>query len=65
MKIQQALELLMDRKDLQAADMESVMRQVMTGEATPAQMGGFLVALRMKGESVDEVAAAAKVMKHF
>lgn len=63
MKIQQALELLIDRKDLQAADMESVMRQVMTGEATPAQIGGFLVALRMKGESVDEVAAAAKVMR--
>lgn len=63
MKIQQALELLIDRKDLQAADMESVMRQVMTGEATPAQIGGFLIALRMKGETVDEVAAAAKVMR--
>lgn len=63
MKIQQALELLIDRKDLRPADMESVMRQVMTGEATPAQIGGFLIALRMKGESVDEVAAAAKVMR--
>ena len=63
MKIQQALEVLIERKDLKAADMESVMRQVMTGEATPAQIGGFLVALRMKGESVDEVAAAAKVMR--
>lgn len=63
MNIQQALELLIERKDLQAADMESVMRQVMTGEATPAQIGGFLIALRMKGETVDEVAAAAKVMR--
>jgi len=63
MNIQQALELLIDRKDLQVADMESVMRQVMTGEATPAQIGGFLIALRMKGETVDEVAAAAKVMR--
>ncbi len=63
MNIQQALELLIERKDLQASDMESVMRQVMTGEATPAQIGGFLIALRMKGETVDEVAAAAKVMR--
>ncbi|ASJ71690.1 anthranilate phosphoribosyltransferase [Granulosicoccus antarcticus] len=63
MKIQQALEQLIDRKDLPAADMELIMRQVMTGEATPAQIGGFLIALRMKGETVDEVAAAAKVMR--
>lgn len=63
MKIQQALEQLIDRKDLQAAEMESVMRQVMTGEATPSQIGGFLIALRMKGETVDEVAAAARVMR--
>jgi anthranilate phosphoribosyltransferase len=63
MKIQQALEQLLNRQDLQPDDMESVMRQVMTGEATPAQIGGFLVALRMKGETVDEVAAAASVMR--
>lgn len=63
MKIQQALEHLINRKDLSAADMELVMRQVMTGEASPAQIGGFLIALRMKGETVDEVAAAAKVMR--
>ncbi len=63
MNIQQALESLIERKDLQAADMESVMRQVMTGEATPAQIGGFLIALRMKGETVEEVAAAARVMR--
>ncbi|NND89508.1 MAG: anthranilate phosphoribosyltransferase [Granulosicoccus sp.] len=63
MKIQQALEHLLSGHDLPSADMESVMRQVMTGEATPAQIGGFLIALRMKGESVDEVAAAASVMR--
>jgi anthranilate phosphoribosyltransferase len=63
MKIQQALEQLLDRQDLPASDMESVMQQVMTGEATPAQIGGFLIALRMKGETVDEVAAAARVMR--
>lgn len=63
MKIQNALACLLEHKDLAPAEMESVMQQVMTGEATPAQIGGFLVALRMKGETVDEVAAAARVMR--
>lgn len=63
MKIQEALGQLLERTDLQPDDMESVMRQIMTGEATPSQIGGFLVALRMKGETVDEVAAAASVMR--
>ncbi len=63
MKIQQALDLLLDGQNLQHDQMTAVMRQIMTGEATPAQIGGFLIALRMKGESVDEVAAAASVMR--
>ncbi len=63
MKIQQALERLLDKEDLSGDEMTAVMLQVMTGESTPAQIGGFLVALRMKGESVDEVAAAASVMR--
>lgn len=61
--IQQALEHLLRREDLSAEQMDAVMNQIMTGEATPSQIGGFLVALRMKGESVDEVAAAAGVMR--
>lgn len=63
MKIQQALDQLVSGIDLSPGDMEMVMRQVMTGDATPSQIGGFLVALRMKGETVDEVAAAATVMR--
>ena len=40
-----------------------MMEQIMTGEATPAQIGGFLIALRMKGETIDEITAAAEVMR--
>jgi len=63
MKIQQALERLLNKDDLSSEQMSAVMQQVMTGEASPAQIGGFLIALRMKGETVDEVAAAASVMR--
>lgn len=63
MNIQQALQELLERNNLSSEDMDSVMREVMTGKATSAQIGGFLVALRMKGETVDEVAAAAAVMR--
>ncbi|MEE9322784.1 MAG: anthranilate phosphoribosyltransferase [Granulosicoccus sp.] len=63
MNIQTALERLLARQNLSTEEMSDVMRLVMTGEATPSQIGGFLVALRMKGETVDEVAAAASVMR--
>lgn len=45
--------------------MTEVMKQIMTGECTPAQIGGFLVGLRMKGETVDEISAAAAVMREL
>jgi anthranilate phosphoribosyltransferase len=43
--------------------MGAVMQAIMTGETTPAQIGGFLIGLRMKGETIDEIAAAAEVMR--
>ena len=63
MDMQGAIKAVIEKNDLSAEDMTDVMRLIMTGEATPAQVGGFLVGLRMKGETVDEVAAAAAVMR--
>ena len=63
MDIATAIANVVERHDLSASDMEAVMRSIMTGQATPAQIGGFLIGLRMKGETVDEIAAAAKVMR--
>jgi anthranilate phosphoribosyltransferase len=65
MDIKQAIARVIDRHDLEPDDMTAVMRQIMTGGATPAQIGGFLVGLRMKGESVAEIAAAAGVMREL
>ncbi len=63
--MQAAIKTVLARKDLSADEMNNVMRIIMTGEATPAQIGGFLVGLRMKGETVDEIASAAKVMREL
>jgi len=65
MNIQSAIQRVIDKQDLSAAEMNQIMRIIMTGEATPAQIGGFLIGLRMKGESVDEIAAAATVMREL
>jgi len=63
MDMQSAIKAVTEHKNLSSGEMESVMRLIMTGEATPAQVGGFLIGLRMKGETVEEVAAAASVMR--
>lgn len=65
MKIPQAINQILAHKDLSSEEMTSVMRTIMTGGATPAQIGGFLIGLRMKGESVSEIAAAAAVMREL
>ena len=65
MDMQSAIKAVTENKDLSTEEMTSVMRLIMTGEATPAQVGGFLIGLRMKGETVEEVAAAASVMREL
>ena len=65
MNIQQAIATAVDHRDLSTDEMILVMRQVMGGEATPAQIGGLLIALRMKGESIDEITGAAQVMREL
>jgi len=65
MDIKQALEAAINHQDLATEEMIGVMRQIMRGEATAAQIGGFLVALRMKGESLDEIEGAAIVMREL
>jgi anthranilate phosphoribosyltransferase len=61
--IQQAIGHLLRREDLSVEMAEQVMDQIMEGAATPAQIGGFLLALRMKGESVDEITGCARAMR--
>jgi anthranilate phosphoribosyltransferase len=65
MMIQEAIQSVLDRRNLSRDEMTAVMRHIMTAEATPAQIGGFLVGLRMKGETVDEITAAAAVMREL
>ncbi len=61
--IQQAIARLVERQDLSREEMAQVMDEVADGGATPAQVGAFLAALRLKGETVDEIAGAAQVMR--
>ncbi|MEW8318751.1 MAG: anthranilate phosphoribosyltransferase [Candidatus Thiodiazotropha sp.] len=65
MEMQQAIKKVLARQELTADEMTAVMRNIMTGNATPAQIGGFLVGLRMKEETVSEIAAAASVMREL
>jgi anthranilate phosphoribosyltransferase len=60
--IKEAIAKLVERIDLEEDEMSEVIEMMMEGEATPSQMSAFLVALRMKGESVAEITGAAKVL---
>lgn len=61
--IKQALTKIADRQHLTRAEMISVMNEIMEAVATPAQIGAFLTGLRMKGETVEEIAGAAEVVR--
>jgi anthranilate phosphoribosyltransferase len=61
--IQRAIARLLNGRDLTRDEARAVMNQIMRGEATPAQIGGFLVALRAKGETVAEIAGCAEAMR--
>ena len=63
MSIREAIERLVNRINLSEPEMIEAMNQIMTGEATPLQVASFLTALRMKGETVEEVTGAARVMR--
>jgi len=62
-ELKEALGRLIERRDLTADEMAGVVGRIMDGEATPAQVGALLTALRMKGETVDEVVGAARAMR--
>ncbi len=65
MDIQSAIRAVTEHRDLSGEEMTSVMRAIMSGETTDSQIGGFLIGLRMKGETVEEIAAAATVMREL
>ncbi|MDP2942157.1 MAG: anthranilate phosphoribosyltransferase, partial [Candidatus Omnitrophota bacterium] len=61
--IKEAIAKLIKRSDLITAEIELTMEEIMTGQATPAQIASFLTALRMKGETIDEIVGAAVIMR--
>jgi anthranilate phosphoribosyltransferase len=61
--IKKAIAKVVEREDLSEGEMIEVMNQIMSGECTPAQIGAFITALRMKGETVAEITGAARVMR--
>jgi len=61
--IKEAIASIIEQKDLDENLMVEVMNEIMSGEATPAQIGSFITALRMKGETIEEISGAARVMR--
>ena len=61
--IKEAIAKLVKKEDLTAGQMNDVMEEIMTGEATDAQKAAFLTALAAKGETIDEITAAARVLR--
>ena len=63
MNIQQAIKSLITKQNLNEDQMHDVMNSIMTGQTTDAQIGAFLIGLSMKGETIEEITASAKVMR--
>lgn len=61
--IKEAILKVLEKKDLSRSEMRCVMEEIMTGNATPAQIGSFLTALRIKTETIDEITGAAEAMR--
>ncbi len=61
--LKQAIQKVVSRSDLSEEEMEAAMEVIMTGQATPAQIGAFITALRLKGETIEEITGAARVMR--
>ena len=65
MEIREALDRVVNHLDLSVAEMQDVMRRIMTGQCSDAQIGAFLMGLRMKSESIDEIVGAVQVMREL
>ncbi len=63
MNINEAIKAVISRQNLNENEMHDVMNSIMTGQTTDAQIGAFLVGLSMKGETIEEITASAKVMR--
>src|SRR4030067_1241435 len=61
--IKEAIAKVVERRNLTEDEVASVMREIMEGEATPARIASIITSLRMKGETVDEITGAARVMR--
>lgn len=65
MNIKEALSRVVSQLDLSTSEMKDVMREIMTGQCTDAQIGAFLMGMRMKSETIDEIVGAAEVMREL
>jgi anthranilate phosphoribosyltransferase len=63
--ISKAIARVVEGQDISGREAADVMRQIMSGECTPAQIGAYLIAMRMKGETVDEIVGSARVMREM
>lgn len=61
--LKQVIQKVVDRSNLSEEEMEAAMEVIMSGQATPAQIGAFITALRLKGETIEEITGAARVMR--